>query len=131
MKRIAALLLVATLAAACTSSRPAGGAAGPPTASAAAAGPAPPPDPGPAPRAPPPAPPADTAVLRLVFLRGQFNDGGANDDQIIGLSVAGDVAAIFSDKVDGAATGFASPAHIENSVTTHEVGHLLGLVDLV
>jgi hypothetical protein len=75
--------------------------------------------------------PADTAVLRLLFLRGQFDEGGDHDDEVIGLSVAGDVAAIFSDKVDGAATGLVSPAHIEDSVTTHEVGHLLGLVDLV
>jgi hypothetical protein len=74
---------------------------------------------------------SDTAVLRLLFLRGQFDEGGDHDDEIIGLSVAGDVAAVFSDKVDGAATALVSPAHIEDSVTTHEVGHLLGLVDLV
>ena len=75
--------------------------------------------------------PADSAVLHLLFLRGQFDEGGDKDDEIIGLSVAGDVAAIFSDKVDAAATGLVSPARIEDSVTTHEVGHLLGLVDLV
>lgn len=75
--------------------------------------------------------PPDAAVLRLLFLRGRFDDGGDTDGEIIGLSVAGDVAAIFSDKVDEAATGLVSPARIEDSVTTHEVGHLLGLVDLV
>ena len=75
--------------------------------------------------------PADTAVMRLLFLHGEFDEGGDKDGEIIGLSVAGDVAAVFSDKVDDAATGLVSPAHIEDSVTTHEVGHLLGLVDLV
>jgi hypothetical protein len=73
---------------------------------------------------------ADVAVVRLLFLRGRFDEGGDKDDQIIGLSVASDVAAIFSERVDDAATALVGAAHIEDSVTTHEVGHLLGLVDL-
>jgi hypothetical protein len=74
--------------------------------------------------------PADTAVVRLLFLRGRFDEGGEHDDEIIGLSVASDVAAIFSEQVDSSANALVGAAHIEDSVTTHEVGHLLGLVDL-
>jgi hypothetical protein len=74
--------------------------------------------------------PSDVAVLRLLFLRGEFDEGRDMDGEIIGLSVASDVAAVFSDQVDGAATALVRPSHIEDAVTMHELGHLLGLVDL-
>jgi len=74
--------------------------------------------------------PNDVAVLRLLFLRGRFDEGGNKDHQIIGLSVASDVAAVFTDRVEEAASPLVSAGHIEDAVTMHEVGHLLGLVDL-
>ena len=74
--------------------------------------------------------PEGTAVLRLLFVRGRFDEGRDNDDQIMGLSIASDLAVIFSDKVDEASSPLVSAAHIEDAVTTHELGHLLGLVDL-
>lgn len=70
---------------------------------------------------------ADAAVLTLLFLRG----GLAGAEQTIGVAVRSDVAAIFSDRVDEGATPLAGTERIEAAVTTHEVGHLLGLVDLV
>lgn len=74
-----------------------------------------------------PAQTSDAAVLTLLFVRGQL----AGADRTIGVAVRSDVAAVFSDKVDEAADPLSGSDRIEQAVTTHEVGHLLGLVDLV
>ena len=68
----------------------------------------------------------DGAVMRILFLRGSY----AESETVLGLAVRSDVAAIFSDKVDEAAGLVGDPARIEDAVTVHEAGHLLGLVDL-
>lgn len=65
-------------------------------------------------------------VLRVLFLHGTY--GG--DTSVLGVAVAGDVAAVFSDQVDSAAGLLVAPSVVEDAVTMHEVGHLLGLVDL-
>lgn len=70
---------------------------------------------------------AGKAVVRLLFVHGSFADG----DDVLGVSVRGDLAAIFSDDVDAAASPLVPPSRIETAVATHELGHLLGLVDLV
>lgn len=67
------------------------------------------------------------AVVRLLFLRGTFE----GDTGVLGVAVRGDVAAVFLDRVEAAAGLLGSSAGVEVAVTTHEVGHLLGLVDLV
>lgn len=69
----------------------------------------------------------DQVVLRVLFLRGTFE---GNTD-ILGVAVSGDVAAVFSDQVEAVAGLFVNPAVVEDAVTMHEVGHLLGLVDLL
>lgn len=69
----------------------------------------------------------DQVVLRLLFLHGTYQ----GDDSILGVAVAGDVAAVFSDQVASAAGILVSPSVVEDAVTMHEVGHLLGLVDLL
>jgi hypothetical protein len=66
------------------------------------------------------------AVLRLLFLHGSYG----NDDSVLGVAVRGDVAAIFSDEVQSADTPLIGSGAIESAVITHEVGHLMGLVDL-
>jgi hypothetical protein len=66
-------------------------------------------------------------VLRLLFVHGTFEGDGS----VLGVAVRGDLAAIFTDQVDRAASLLTTPATVEDAVTTHEVGHLLGLVDLV
>lgn len=66
------------------------------------------------------------AVVRILFVHGSF-DG---DDGTLGAAVRGDVAAVFVDQVGRAAGVLGSIEAIERSVTTHELGHLLGLVDL-
>ena len=65
-------------------------------------------------------------VLRLLFVHGTFE----GDDSVLGVAVRGDVAAVFTDQVDTTGGLLTSPAVVEDAVTTHEVGHLLGLVDL-
>ncbi len=69
----------------------------------------------------------DRSVLKLFFLRGDY----AESDTVLGVAVRSDVAAVFSDKVDEATGVLDSSTRVETAVTTHEVGHLLGLVDLV
>jgi hypothetical protein len=68
----------------------------------------------------------DRAVVRLLFVHGQY----ADDDSVLGISVRADVAAVFVDRVAAAADPITGAGPIERAVTTHEVGHLLGLVDL-
>jgi hypothetical protein len=72
-----------------------------------------------------------TAVLRLLFLRGRFDDGGGDEGVVLGVAVRGDVAAMFVDEIARAARPLLDPAVVEQAVTTHELGHLLGLVDVV
>lgn len=67
------------------------------------------------------------AVLRLLYLTGQYQD----EKSVLGVAVRGDTAAVFSDTVRRAATPLVARGVIEDAVTVHEVGHLLGLVDIV
>ena len=71
-------------------------------------------------------PQGEEAVLRILFVRGRYADA----DNVLGVAVRADVAAIFSDSVQESASPLVGPAAIETAVTTHEIGHLLGLVDL-
>jgi hypothetical protein len=68
----------------------------------------------------------DAGVLHLLFLHGRW----ADDDSVLGISVRADLAAIFTDQVDASASPIIGSESIQVAVTTHEVGHLLGLVDL-
>lgn len=67
------------------------------------------------------------AVVHLLFAKGAFN----GDDSVLGIAVRGDAAAVMSDQVRSASSPLAPRSSIEKAVTTHEIGHLLGLVDLV
>lgn len=66
------------------------------------------------------------AIIHLLFLRGEHEEDG-----VLGVAVRGDTAAVFYDSVRQAATPLVGSAVIEDAVTTHEIGHLLGLVDIV
>ena len=65
-------------------------------------------------------------VIHLLFVHGTL--GG--DDSVLGAAVRGDTAAIFVDRVRASETPLVGSNGIEVAVVTHEVGHLLGLVDL-
>jgi hypothetical protein len=67
------------------------------------------------------------AVIHLLFLKGTFQ----GDESVLGIAVRGDTAAVMDDQVRNSASPLASRATIEDAVTEHELGHLLGLVDLV
>ena len=69
----------------------------------------------------------EQAVLRILFLEGSF----APDRRVLGATVRGDVVAVFPEIVRESASPFAPAARIEDAVTMHELGHVLGLVDLV
>lgn len=66
------------------------------------------------------------AVLYLEFLHGTYQ----GDESVLGIALRGDVAAVFVDRVRSSATLLVSESDIEDSVLMHEIGHLLGLVDL-
>jgi hypothetical protein len=66
-------------------------------------------------------------VLRLLFVHGAYEGDGS----VLGVAVRGDVAAVFTDRVEEAAGLLTRPSVVEDAVTVHEIGHLLGLVDLV
>lgn len=66
------------------------------------------------------------AAIHLLFVHGTM--GG--DNSVLGVAVRGDTAAIFVDRINASATPIVGSSGIETSVVTHEVGHLLGLVDL-
>jgi hypothetical protein len=67
----------------------------------------------------------NTAVIHLLYLKGSFSD-----DSVLGVTVRADTTAIFPDQIDSASSPFASTRRIEQAVDTHELGHVLGLVDL-
>ncbi|HYD10133.1 MAG TPA: hypothetical protein VEA78_08525, partial [Acidimicrobiales bacterium] len=72
-------------------------------------------------------PQSDTqTVIHLVFVHGHWHES----DTVLGVAVSGDTAAIFVDAVEDAASPLVGSAAIEEAATLHEVGHLLGLVDL-
>jgi len=66
------------------------------------------------------------AVLHLLFLHGRWHES----DNVLGVAVRGDTAAVFVDGVEEAASPLVGAGAIEEAATMHEVGHLLGLVDL-
>jgi hypothetical protein len=65
-------------------------------------------------------------VLKLLFVHGEY----AESDTVLGIAVRADVAAVFVDRVRDSASPLVGSDAIEAAVTTHEIGHLLGLVDL-
>ncbi|MEW6470981.1 MAG: hypothetical protein AB1679_01805 [Actinomycetota bacterium] len=66
-------------------------------------------------------------TVRLAFLGGRFVD----DDNALGVAVNASTAAVFTERARAAAGLFGDPGRLELAVATHELGHLLGLVDLV
>ena len=77
----------------------------------------------------------DNAVREGKTLHWQiiFPQGVYEDDSVLGIAVDASTIALFSDSIETADGPFGRPSveEVENSVIVHEVGHLLGLVNLV
>jgi hypothetical protein len=71
-------------------------------------------------------PTSSRAVVHFLALRGEF----APDKSAIGVAVRGDVFAVFIDAINAAGTPLVPASSIEKAVVLHELGHLLGLVDI-
>jgi hypothetical protein len=69
----------------------------------------------------------EVAVIHVLFVHGRLE----GNDSVLGATIRGDTAAIFSDQVRAASTLLVGAAELEQAVSTHELGHMLGLVDLV
>lgn len=74
--------------------------------------------------------PLDGSVLRWQLL---FPEGTYQEASVLGVAVDASTVALFSDSIDESDGPFGRPSveDVENSVIVHEVGHLLGLVNLV
>tara|TARA_R110002049_G_scaffold90785_3_gene227275 strand:- start:305 stop:1102 length:798 start_codon:yes stop_codon:yes gene_type:complete len=77
-------------------------------------------------------PTGSQASVFVVFLKGNYNQDGVTNPNIIGVSLAGTtLIAIFKDVVESASAG--SPQSVakfmEQSTLVHEFGHVVGLVD--
>ena len=67
-----------------------------------------------------------TAVIRALFVKG----GLEGNDSAVGVAVRGDVLAVFADRVSDASSPLVTRSRMEDAILIHEIGHLLGLVDL-
>jgi hypothetical protein len=65
------------------------------------------------------------AVIHVLYLAGEFTD-----DSALGVAVRGDTMAVFPEQMNRVASPFVSRTRIERAVVTHELGHILGLVDI-
>ncbi|MDA0648019.1 MAG: hypothetical protein O3B00_03455 [archaeon] len=76
---------------------------------------------------------ADPTVGKTLRWQLIFPAESYEDDSVLGVAVDASTIAIFGESVDGAAGFLNRPSaeDVENSVMVHEVGHLLGLVNLV
>jgi hypothetical protein len=77
----------------------------------------------------------DASPLTGSTLRWQliFPEGTYHQESVLGVAVDASTVAMFSDSIDESEgfLGRPSDEDVENSVMVHEVGHLLGLVNLV
>jgi len=66
------------------------------------------------------------ATIWIVALNGDYAGGSAT----LGLAFRATAYAMFEDQIQQAANVFVSSNTIERSVITHEMGHLLGLINI-
>lgn len=68
----------------------------------------------------------DEATIWIAGLNGSYSGGSST----LGLSFGATAFALFEDQIQDAANVFVSASSIERSVITHEMGHLLGLINI-
>jgi hypothetical protein len=69
----------------------------------------------------------ETVTMWVVYLDGRLEGEGGT----LGVAYRASSAAIFSERINAATTAAVTGTAIERAVLVHEVGHLLGLVNLV
>lgn len=67
----------------------------------------------------------DTAVVYMMFLNGQYENAGA-----LGVSFKASSAALFVERINSATSALVLYQQIEKAVAVHELGHLMGLVNV-
>lgn len=73
----------------------------------------------------------DTEVsIHLLYVAGSHADDEGEQTNAIGLAYSASNAAVFPDRWQGLASVLGSSQAIEEAVLVHELGHLLGLVNL-
>ncbi len=68
----------------------------------------------------------DTASVHALYLNGSF----APDEGVLAIVFSASSIAVFPDQIARAATPVVSASRIERSVLLHEMGHLMGLINL-
>ncbi len=67
-----------------------------------------------------------TATIHFLYLNGRMEEAR----NALAVAYRASSIAIFPDQIDAAANPVVSPRSIEEAVTVHEAGHLLGLVNI-
>lgn len=67
-----------------------------------------------------------TATIYVLYLNGTY----ASNQNALGLAINATTMVIFPDQIDRATTALVFGSTIESAILTHELGHLLGLVNL-
>jgi hypothetical protein len=65
------------------------------------------------------------AVIHLIYLQGSYSD-----NSVLGVTVRADTTAIFPQQIADSSSPLVSRQRLEQAVATHELGHVMGLVDL-
>ena len=68
----------------------------------------------------------DTVTLYILFINGSFAQNG----NALGVALNSSMFVIFKDKINQATTALVFASEIEQAVLNHELGHLLGLVNI-
>jgi hypothetical protein len=67
-----------------------------------------------------------TATMWVVYLNGSLS----GESGTVGVAITASTAAVFADHIDDAGTAVVGSDQIERAVLTHEIGHLLALVNI-
>lgn len=72
----------------------------------------------------------DQVSIHVLYVAGSHHHDGGGETEAIGLAFSASTIALFPDRWSGLGTLLGSSRAIERAVLVHELGHLLGLVNL-
>jgi hypothetical protein len=70
-----------------------------------------------------------TAVMYILYVKGNSSLGGGPNTQVLGLTYHGSSVALFVDVANQGNNAFETTAEVEGTAIVHEAGHVLGLVN--